>query len=553
MNKIKCKYKILLQYYFSHDILADSSIYKKNYFGKSILEYSLLNLLDDFSSKDIVVFISHDLFSDRINKLLMMHNVEYKLVSTDGISKTIVNYINKFTLTYFVRVIANNPFVESQLIQNSLRYLDNNPADYLTFVNAPKGLTPSEVLNSDSLKKQSHSNEFYKYIDTTKDINILSYSKKKSPLVKQFDSKFNQYQKLDLSINSNKDLNKLGFYLKKNIKPNLDKLSADYIGKIVMAHIEPTNQCNLDCIMCARLSRKSFGTLHYDKYIKIMDALPDLKRINFNGDGEPFLNKNLPKMLAYAKKRGILTRTITNAMVPVSDEYLEEVLENLDFFNISLDGATAQSFESIRLKGDFNLVCKNIKQIIKVINNNSFLLDEFWVNCVIQFDNHTEIKLMVEKVSELGVKALNFKLLNTNYDRGGDVLDANNLLVRDRMAKSNYKDINWILSEVNEAKELGKKLDVDVFLERDIDYDFSYHKCGLSQKIFITHDGWVTPCCLRPDSSVYNFGNLLNQTYDEIFASQKYNNFVLSLIEEKPKDICLRCPSFETVNKHRQL
>ena len=238
-------------------------------------------------------------------------------------------------------------------------------------------------------------------------------------------------------------------------------------------------------------------------------------------------------------------------MVPVSDDFLIKIFTNLDFFNISLDGATAKSFEAVRLKGDFNLVCNNIKQITRVISEQNINLDNFWINCVIQNENHQEIKLMVEKVSELGGKAINFKLLNTNYDRGGSVLDVNNLMIKDRMDKNNFNDINWILSEIKEAKILGGKLGVDVYLEQDIDYDFSYHKCGLSQKAFITHDGWVTPCCLRPDPSVYNFGNILQQSYEEIFASQKYQDFVISLIEEKPQAICLRCPSLETIEQHR--
>ncbi len=158
---------------------------------------------------------------------------------------------------------------------------------------------------------------------------------------------------------------------------------------------------------------------------------------------------------------------------------------------------------------------------------------------------------MVEKVAELGGKALNFKLLNTNYDRGGDTLDINNLLVKDRMEKTNFQDIDWVLSEIDKAKILGGKLGIAVYLEEDIDYDFSYKKCGLSQKVFITHDGWVTPCCLRPDPSVFNFGNILEQSYEEIFASKKYQDFVLSLIEEKPQGVCLRCPSLETLEQHR--
>ena len=75
------------------------------------------------------------------------------------------------------------------------------------------------------------------------------------------------------------------------------------------------------------------------------------------------------------------------------------------------------------------------------------------------------------------------QLLNTNYDRGGDILDINNLLVKDRMEKTNFQNIDWILSEIDKAKELGKKLGGDVYLEEDIDYDFSYKKSPIKNVV----------------------------------------------------------------------
>jgi hypothetical protein len=51
------------------------------------------------------------------------------------------------------------------------------------------------------------------------------------------------------------------------------------------------------------------------------------------------------------------------------------------------------------------------------------------------------------------------------------------------MEKTNFQNIDWILSEIDKAKELGKKLGVDVYLEEDIDYDFSYKKSPIKNEV----------------------------------------------------------------------
>ncbi|HEB41896.1 MAG TPA: hypothetical protein ENI08_02670 [Candidatus Dependentiae bacterium] len=42
---------------------------------------------------------------------------------------------------------------------------------------------------------------------------------------------------------------------------------------------------------------------------------------------------------------------------------------------------------------------------------------------------------------------------------------------------------------------------------------------------FITVDGYVTPCCVRPDPMVFNFGNIFQKSFREIWNSNKYKKF----------------------------
>ncbi|MCP5052342.1 MAG: radical SAM protein, partial [bacterium] len=320
-------------------------------------------------------------------------------------------------IDYAVRVIANNPFIDGRIISASLKRLQANPRDYVTFTGAPPGLTPSEIVSREIIVELLDTPGFKQYLACTKDNFILSYARKQVKVsTLNIPCDYAPYSHLDLSIKNETDFPGLKEYL--GHQPDLEALSNQHVGKIIMAHIEPTNRCNLDCIMCPRMTRKRFGILTFTDFKTILNKMPHLRRLNLNGDGEPFLNPELAEMLQLAKQRGIMTRTITNATVPLDSQRLEKILSHLDFFNISLDGASKQTFEKIRRNGNFAQTLENIRQITGIIKKKHLKLDEYWINFVIQEDNYLEMIDMVKLAADLEVPALNFKLMNTNYDRG---------------------------------------------------------------------------------------------------------------------------------------
>ena len=72
-------------------------------------------------------------------------------------------------------------------------------------------------------------------------------------------------------------------------------------------YIEPTNACQLACVMCPRdQSRKPVGFLEFTLFEKIVsDSLAHgtRRRIVLHKDGEPLLHPELPRMIAYLKEK----------------------------------------------------------------------------------------------------------------------------------------------------------------------------------------------------------------------------------------------------------
>ena len=74
-----------------------------------------------------------------------------------------------------------------------------------------------------------------------------------------------------------------------------------------MVFIEVTNRCNLLCETCPRtyFTREPLKSLTFDEFRMIAEQFPEMRRCALHGIGEPLLNRELPRMIAYLKARGV--------------------------------------------------------------------------------------------------------------------------------------------------------------------------------------------------------------------------------------------------------
>lgn len=114
--------------------------------------------------------------------------------------------------------------------------------------------------------------------------------------------------------------------------------------------------CNLTCKNCYIESSPSNDRLSYlsfDEYLTMMNEAKEegfnLSEIGFTG-GEPFLNKEFPKMLRHAVKQGIDVLVLTNAMKPMLNKKSEILMIDKErlTFRISIDHVDQSKHEAIR-------------------------------------------------------------------------------------------------------------------------------------------------------------------------------------------------------------
>ncbi len=139
--------------------------------------------------------------------------------------------------------------------------------------------------------------------------------------------------------------------------------------------VDPASACNFLCPFCPTGHRDLIdatgryqGVMKLPVFQKIIDDLSDfdqpIKVLRLYKDGEPFLNKNLAKMIKYAKESGLVKYidTTTNGSL-FNPKRLSEVLEaGIDKINISVDGMNNEQYKKFTgFDFDFDKFVRDIK------------------------------------------------------------------------------------------------------------------------------------------------------------------------------------------------
>jgi MoaA/NifB/PqqE/SkfB family radical SAM enzyme len=129
--------------------------------------------------------------------------------------------------------------------------------------------------------------------------------------------------------------------------------------------IEATNRCNARCVMCPRKEMvRPLGTMSYDAFTGILKQVPKGRRtIHFHNFGEPLLDKAIFDKIRLAKQFGFKTRMFSNLSLLTEEMVAELIRSGLDDLKVSIDAASADQYESIRVGLSFDTLNRNMKML----------------------------------------------------------------------------------------------------------------------------------------------------------------------------------------------
>ena len=133
--------------------------------------------------------------------------------------------------------------------------------------------------------------------------------------------------------------------------------------------VELTSYCNYKCIMCPNkdLKKEDKGFMDLGLFRKIVDESKDFVfEINLAHRGESLMHPQLIEAISYAKKNRIFTRLHTNGSLLTDDISRKIIQSRLDRLSFSFDGYDKETYEKIRIGGNFDKTLGNIVRFLEL-------------------------------------------------------------------------------------------------------------------------------------------------------------------------------------------
>lgn len=260
--------------------------------------------------------------------------------------------------------------------------------------------------------------------------------------------------------------------------------------------LDPASVCQLQCPMCptglenagkvghGRTSYRPRGLLSREVFDAVLDELGEtLFFVHLYNWGEPLLNKDLPYFIRELVRRDIAVDTNTNLSLPLSDLFIDELLNSgIDRIEASIDGFSQETFGRYRIKGRFALARDNLLRLSAARNRLGLNTQIVWNYLVFRF-NESEIEMARHFCENHGIEFVRREAALSEHLRAEFL--------------PSYRE-GEILEGFFEQREAP--LDPETIIRR------SEQSCGWHYYYSVINvDGSVSPCC-APWESDWDFG-----------------------------------------------
>jgi len=301
--------------------------------------------------------------------------------------------------------------------------------------------------------------------------------------------------------------------------------------------VEITTCCSFKCKMCEHTYwKEKQENMSFKDFKHIVDQFPRLKWIGLTGIGESYLNPDFHKIMKYVKDKGIFVE-LFDVFYYLGEEQAKFLIEQgVDKIYISLDAATKETYEKIRVNSNWDKVISNLVRFDRLKKKYKSYFPELHFHFIVSKDNQHEIEKYLDMIADLGID-----VKGVQYTR----------------CLHSYKEIKDMFVEIpNEKKEAvikkGQKLGIPVVWNVDtVGSKRPLKDCSVWWMPFIFVDGTVIPCCSlneqndRPWQRKTSLGNIFKEDFRKIWYGKKYKAMLKALKEGKCPPVCKRCILYE--------
>jgi len=271
--------------------------------------------------------------------------------------------------------------------------------------------------------------------------------------------------------------------LARRVRADVAAFRAGMVGMPEALQLNVSSVCNLECRMCPYLgvhqddSVLSFMTS--ETFERLLPAIKHIGAVVFSGSGEPLYNKNLLSFIERTRAECPTARIslTTNGTLLRRDVAAELVRLRLDTLVVSIDGATAQTMESIRLNSDFARIVGHVEQLAELKRERGARFPRIFANFMVGYGTYRELPDFVRLAKRMGVEEVH--LLEIQPSCHSDV--------RDNLAAGVQRDDG---RQLRYAIQIGQRLGVGIQLPR-----VSPNACLMPYHPHVAENGEIYPCC----------------------------------------------------------
>jgi radical SAM protein with 4Fe4S-binding SPASM domain len=317
--------------------------------------------------------------------------------------------------------------------------------------------------------------------------------------------------------------------------------------------VEPVGQCNLRCRMCPVQFRRDgppYGPpafMDFDVFTRLLDQFPDLEELQLQGLGEPMMHPRFFDMVAYAASRGIKVGTNSNLTLLNAKRSELCVTSGLAELHASIDGASAETYEEIRVRSHFDRITRNLEGLVEARRRLGSTTPRLRMVAVVMRRNLPEIADLVRLAHRLEIDSLFVQHLC--HDFGESSLPAHYAPMRE------FVDVQTLLGDdparverhFGEARAVAEELGVDLRLPLTRPRSHppgtpGPERCNWPWNgAYVSYQGLAMPCCMVATPDRIHLGNMAERGADAVWNGPEYEEFRAALSSDSPPEVCRSC------------
>jgi len=285
----------------------------------------------------------------------------------------------------------------------------------------------------------------------------------------------------------------------------------------------------------------------FETFTALVDQLPTMTELQLQGLGEPLMHPRFFDMVAYAAASGVEVSTNSNLtlLTPARAERL--VQSGLRRLQVSIDGATPETYERIRVRSNWQRVIANLEGLVAAKRRLGSDLPRVAMVVVVMRQNLDELADLVRLAAGVGVTAVFVQHLC--HDFGEETLPAHYRPMHEFVAEQTL--VGEAPARIDEAFGAARAAAVELGVELRLPHIVPRpappgtrgpERCDLPwRSAYFSFDGRAMPCCMVATPDRVNFGNAATDGVVPIWESSAYQAFRDRLDSDDPPDICRSC------------